>query len=897
MSAENSRSSFKPGMCAKAWFLAALLACQSASTSMSVALAASTAQTKPSLKAIDPSYAKMDPVPKSGIPSPNPMGAVNGIPISGNQSSGLPSGGYQQYPYQAQGYGQQGYQPNYPPQNQYQGTPGYAGQTYPAQQQGYPAYAAPNQYGAPQPYGQAPQYGGGYGGAPPVQSPPGYPQMQQQQYGNTNQLPPGFVQPGTQQQPQNQNSFPAGRARLGGGHPNLVPQGAPQSAGPGTAGYAGQGSYPQVNTAQPNYGGYQGGYAPSGYQQPAPGGYGQPQGGYSQPAGYTAGGAMAQQFAQTNFPNPNMIPEFGKPLPTDATNKGAGGMWATNQVYPGTAGGGYGGPGGYGGNPGSYNGSPATGAYGDSGGGNYGPSGAVGNAPSSGSPEESRVARLEKVAFGSTYPEHEVEDRVDHLEKEIFGEKSTGDMNSRLQRLEVKLGGSSGSYGSPRSYVNTPPASLGAAPASSGAKSASLSARGLSVEPASLSATAGGLSANAGSLSATASGLSANTGSLSAPSSNAPASTSKTSAKATNAKPTSGKSAVKSGAPSNNAKKLALKQPGDLPAQNSPTPSGSDESSSDQDSTSSPMSEDEDESASPQGNTSTSTEQDSDDAGSSPEPSDTTNGISAPANGEGKSDLKSMAGAGAVSTATSVTGASSSSSLVNKNEKHDSASSSISKTESASKDVSATKNKSALKIPFDKGAGDYVDRITTFVNNTTAHWTRFPVRVRLPEDAPPEWRKLMEPSVEKWNRFIPLKTASRQESADIEVSFVNHLVPRVLGVTRLTVASGQMKVFIYLLRPNYYPQLPEKTLSAAFLHELGHAVGIFGHSEKPTDVMYTFEVSSSGNGKLTQDKLGAVSSRDVNTLKLIYDAEPVPADFNLSAPEEWSLLADSETGS
>ena len=39
---------------------------------------------------------------------------------------------------------------------------------------------------------------------------------------------------------------------------------------------------------------------------------------------------------------------------------------------------------------------------------------------------EPRVSRLEQLAFGSTYPEHDIEDRVDHLETEVFSKRSTG---------------------------------------------------------------------------------------------------------------------------------------------------------------------------------------------------------------------------------------------------------------------------------------------------------------------------------------------------------------------------------------------------------------------------------------------------------------------------------------
>jgi hypothetical protein len=59
------------------------------------------------------------------------------------------------------------------------------------------------------------------------------------------------------------------------------------------------------------------------------------------------------------------------------------------------------------------------------------------------SSDEQRVTKLEQIAFGSTYPEHEVDDRVDHLEKEVFGSKSEGTIEDRLAKLETKLNGGS----------------------------------------------------------------------------------------------------------------------------------------------------------------------------------------------------------------------------------------------------------------------------------------------------------------------------------------------------------------------------------------------------------------------------------------------------------------------
>ncbi|MDZ4834350.1 MAG: hypothetical protein SGJ27_11290 [Candidatus Melainabacteria bacterium] len=820
--------------------------------------AASDASSKPVLKAIDPSQAKMDTIPKPQAPPStlNPMGGIQGAPISANKPGALPGQSppgwvpYQQGGYPAPAYGQQGgyAQPQYQQPAYAAAPPGYPTGAptvyppaqggyqsgYPASPQGYPSYPPQQQqygYGQAPPqqppnygYGQQPAYGA------PATSPPGYPSMPASQPSYSNySTPPGFVQPGANtyqqrppgsyQQPPAQNAyqqpaqngyqqpaqnspppgnFPAGRARLGGGHPNLVPQGTPPQSGPqSTGGFSGGGF---SNNPGQQGGGYQ---QPPGFVQSQPQGYSQggypPQSspGYPQQAGY-GGAAAGGQFASNNYPSPNLIPDFDKPLPLDASSRGPAQMWTTNQVVPA------------GGNPGMQPGSnPGTGY------------GAAQGAPPT-DPNEARVARLEKVAFGSTYPEHEVEDRVDHLEKEIFGDKSTADLQSRLIRLENKLGGGN-SFGSPMRSQSR--GQFGGYGAGGYAQPLAPSMPGRSnfvaqSQPNSAAPSDGGLVAQ--------------------------------SQPALIAPPVAAK-----------ATELALKAPDDPNGPGSAVPPGSTTGSSDDDdATTTPTSSD-DASASPDEDSGMPDTADDD---STPPPSDTTDGVSTPAGrGAGSTDLKAMA------------------------------SGSDSPTASATGSASDTGGKSAAKkfvpkIPYDKSAGDYADRISRFVNNSTARWTNFPVRVRLPEDGNADWKKLMDLGMEKWGRYLPLKKATAAEGADIEVSFVNHLTPRVLGVTRLTVTGGKMKVFVFMLRPNYYPSIPEKVLAHAFLHELGHALGIFGHSDKPTDAMSTFEMASAGSGKLTQDKLGSLSTRDVNTLKVIYDANPLPEDFNMTAPQEWGYV-------
>jgi hypothetical protein len=163
------------------------------------------------------------------------------------------------------------------------------------------------------------------------------------------------------------------------------PQGAPRTsygAPGGFGGAPGYGNAPGYGGA-PSYGNAPNYGGPSGYGARAPNGY-------QAPYAPQNGG---------NFPSEAMIPEFGKKLPKVQPSMSSQPVsptgWATDQRI----------------------GPPMT-------------------------PDEVQVTKFEQAAFGSTYPEHEVEDRVDHLEKEIFGSKSDAPLPERLSKIEAKLAGS-----------------------------------------------------------------------------------------------------------------------------------------------------------------------------------------------------------------------------------------------------------------------------------------------------------------------------------------------------------------------------------------------------------------------------------------------------------------------
>jgi predicted Zn-dependent protease len=188
-------------------------------------------------------------------------------------------------------------------------------------------------------------------------------------------------------------------------------------------------------------------------------------------------------------------------------------------------------------------------------------------------------------------------------------------------------------------------------------------------------------------------------------------------------------------------------------------------------------------------------------------------------------------------------------------------------------------------IPFDVKAGDYMSAIQPLNVGQFAHWSKFPIHIHLPPESPDEWQNNLLRGIQKWNQYIPLVTSSQNESADIEIVWINHLVPKLLGITRLVIVSGRMHVEIFMLRPSFYPpQVAEKTLELVVLHELGHALGLYAHSANSSDIMYPVETN---NDKTVRAHHWAISPRDVNTLKKVYQSPNFTPGYTTPRPVEW----------
>ncbi|MGH7998560.1 MAG: peptidase [Brasilonema sp.] len=155
-------------------------------------------------------------------------------------------------------------------------------------------------------------------------------------------------------------------------------------------------------------------------------------------------------------------------------------------------------------------------------------------------------------------------------------------------------------------------------------------------------------------------------------------------------------------------------------------------------------------------------------------------------------------------------------------------------------------------------------------------WSQFPVRVYVerPEainsKQAEEWVNTVLQAVQEWSVYLPLAIVEQPKDADITIvrktpplqTSPDSKIPRARSAQttyKLYVSKNHLLFhhFTMLLSPSQTGQY----LLAATRHELGHALGIWGHSPLPTDALYFSQVRNSP----------LISPRDVNTLKRVYE--------------------------
>ncbi|MEL6580501.1 MAG: matrixin family metalloprotease [Cyanobacteria bacterium J06621_12] len=163
-------------------------------------------------------------------------------------------------------------------------------------------------------------------------------------------------------------------------------------------------------------------------------------------------------------------------------------------------------------------------------------------------------------------------------------------------------------------------------------------------------------------------------------------------------------------------------------------------------------------------------------------------------------------------------------------------------------------------------------------------WTHFPLKVYIDSVEPAntaanqrfqQWTTAAQKAIADWNIYLPLKEVKQRQQADILILRSQparevKLNPEtgLYDIPRAVAAQTNYKFYLtkepraiaMSMTIEVSPNFTGVSLLATMRHELGHALGLWGHSPNKNDALYFSQVSNPP----------AISQRDINTLKQVY---------------------------
>lgn len=179
--------------------------------------------------------------------------------------------------------------------------------------------------------------------------------------------------------------------------------------------------------------------------------------------------------------------------------------------------------------------------------------------------------------------------------------------------------------------------------------------------------------------------------------------------------------------------------------------------------------------------------------------------------------------------------------------------------------------------------GDYFDRIKTTEMGYLI-WSEFPIAIYIEKPSQidntatnirfQQWLATVREAIAEWNAYLPLIEIEDSKLADIIISRTLpereikldpatglYDIPRAIAArTNYRFYLQESQILAHQMTVSISPNFLGQSLLATVRHELGHALGIWGHSPETTDALYYSQVANPA----------PISSRDLNTLKKIY---------------------------
>lgn len=166
----------------------------------------------------------------------------------------------------------------------------------------------------------------------------------------------------------------------------------------------------------------------------------------------------------------------------------------------------------------------------------------------------------------------------------------------------------------------------------------------------------------------------------------------------------------------------------------------------------------------------------------------------------------------------------------------------------------------------------------------------FPLSVYIdsPNSVPPYYIESIKRAMNLWSsrtNFVKFKQAQNPLDADILIRFEN--TPNDLckgGICKYAIAHTEpqidknkilkkMDLTFYKTNPRNENFTSREVFNTA-LHELGHTLGIMGHSDNPNDLMYSMKESDIDIFAFMRSEEHSLTARDLKTLVLLYRIEP-----------------------
>ncbi len=182
--------------------------------------------------------------------------------------------------------------------------------------------------------------------------------------------------------------------------------------------------------------------------------------------------------------------------------------------------------------------------------------------------------------------------------------------------------------------------------------------------------------------------------------------------------------------------------------------------------------------------------------------------------------------------------------------------------------------------------GDYFDQVQPSSLGYLL-WSNFPVTVYVeyPPHLPPgsaeqkryyTWQRAIKTAIADWQTFFPLAITNDSATADIRIFYREPPLARRVDPETGLVSFGRARTaqagyefywtgqnppeLRHRMNIEIKPGLAALSLQGTTRHELGHALGIWGHSDRPEDALYPAQTPDSP----------PISPRDLRTLYRIY---------------------------